>query len=108
MLFRGRRIVAGVLLLAALTFTGIRQVRAQGQPPDLQMLLNLDLFSSPGSDHSQAAAPGDSMLDQIRALRQMGYLGENAENAQDQPYGAGAIDTLIPWLFAPLEKGQGQ
>jgi hypothetical protein len=92
--------------MVALTFTGIRRAQAQDQPPDLQMLLNLDLFSSSGGNNSQGPAPGGSMLDQIRALRQMGYLQGNSEGAQNIPNGAGGIDTLAPWLFAPIEDGQ--
>ncbi len=92
--------------MVALTFTGIRRAQAQDQPPDLQMLLDLDLFSSSGADNSQTPAPGGSMLDQIQALRQMGYLGANPESGQNPPSGAGGIDTLVPWLFAPIERGQ--
>ncbi|HTW86385.1 MAG TPA: hypothetical protein VMD75_00135 [Candidatus Binataceae bacterium] len=83
---------------------------AQTQPPDLQMLLNLDLFSSSGSGNSQAPAPGGSMLDQIQALRQMGYLQGGKQSAPPPPpdyngggggppgNGPGGGDALAPWL----------
>lgn len=62
----------------ALFLTGVRVSRAQDKPPDLQMLLNLDLFGarppSDAPDNSGGDAPA-SMLDQIRALDAMGYLG---------------------------------
>jgi hypothetical protein len=114
MLCRGRSVIAGASLLAVLTFMGIGRAQAQEQPPDLQMLLNLDLFSSSGGENSQAPAPGGSMLDQIQALRQMGYLQGNAENAPPPPgYGAQGGpyppndepggDTLVPWLYDFLE-----
>lgn len=109
MLCRGHSVIAGASLLAALTFIGIRPAQAQAQPPDLQMLLNLDLFSSSGSGGSQAPAPGGSMLDQIQALRQMGYLQGNTQNAPPPagynggggPYPPGdgpGGDALVPWL----------
>lgn len=104
MQFRGRSIVAGALLLAALNFIGIRRVRAQEQAPDMQMLLNLDLFSSSGADKTQAPVPGGSMLDQIRTLRQMGYLQGNAGAGQTPP--SGEDDTRAPWLAPPIEEGQ--
>jgi len=58
------------------------QTLAQDAPPNLRMLLNLDLFESRRNDASATSAPGetasdDSMLDQIRTLDSMGYLGRN-------------------------------
>jgi hypothetical protein len=115
----GRSIIAGTIVLAALTFTGIRRVQAHGQQPDLNMLLDLDLFSPSGADPSQAPAQGGSMLDQIQALRQMGYLHGNGEDAPPPPPpgyggegapfpfsgGAGA-DTLAPLLDYFLGGGR--
>jgi hypothetical protein len=66
---------------------------AQEKTPDLRMLLNLDLFgdqsvaNGPGQPSSQpdTGAPV-SMLDQIRALNSMGYLGNSAdESSQPAP-----------------------
>jgi len=59
--------------------------RAQEQQPDLQMLLNLDLFGKAAA--GQSGAGGDSqdsqsLLDQIRTLDAMGYLNGNN---QQQP-----------------------
>jgi len=58
------------------------QTWAQDAPPNLKMLLNLDLFESRQNGASATPAPGqaasdDSMLDQIRTLDSMGYLGRN-------------------------------
>ncbi len=108
MLSRGlRSVAAGAILLAALTFTGIRQTRAQDQPPDLQMLLDLDLFSSPANTGGPAGPAADgSMLDQIRALRQMGYLNANQDSGEPSlPSGPPPIN-IPPWLLNPLEGGQ--
>ncbi|HUY20078.1 MAG TPA: hypothetical protein VMV15_12710 [Candidatus Binataceae bacterium] len=130
MQFPGRSIIAGTIVLAALTFTGIRRVQAQGQQPDLNMLLNLDLFSSSAdADQAQPPAPGGSMLDQIQALRQMGYLHGNGEDAppppppgysgEGPPYplsgeagpfpplnNAPDVNTLMPWLYDFLGGGR--
>lgn len=46
------------------------------------MLMNLDLFEprNNGANSAPGAAPtDDSMLDQIRTLDQMGYLGHHAD-----------------------------
>lgn len=111
----GRSIAAGAILLAALTFTGIRPAGAQEQPPDLQMLLNLDLFSSQGAADSEAPAPGGSMLDQIQALRQMGYLQANPQDLRIGPEGSWggdqvvpswSGDQLVPWIFDLFGEGR--
>jgi len=79
-------------LMITLTFAGTLLVsraiaaRAQSDPPDLKMLLNLDLYGgSQAKGSSAAGAPGEqapSMLDQIRTLRAMGYLkGEKQKSA---------------------------
>ncbi len=58
---------------------------AQGAAPDLRMLMNLDLFEPRANTAEGApasappdAATDDSMLDQIRTLETMGYLGNPA------------------------------
>ena len=55
------------------------------------MLMNLDLFEPrPSNEPRGAAAPaasptGDSMLDQIRTLDAMGYLGDHEDGGNDAP-----------------------
>jgi len=75
-----------VMMLASMLMVGkSRRVEAQEQAPDLRMLLNLDLFGAQpsGSPADESTGAGDSatglsMLDQIRALNAMGYLGNAA------------------------------
>ena len=85
-----RRKVAAIVLIGTMVVCGeTRRASAQKPtheaPPDLRMLMNLDLFE-PRHNNAQgapapAASPGDdSMLDQIRTLDAMGYLG-NHDNA---------------------------
>ncbi len=68
-----------MLSATAYVITEAPQASAQDAPPSLRMLLNLDLFSSRQTDASATPGPGgaasDSMLDQIRALDALGYLG---------------------------------
>lgn len=68
----------------ALLLTGTKSSYAQEQPPDLQMLLNLDLFDSRSSQNDpgqpESGQPA-SMLDQIRTLDAMGYLGSANQNS---------------------------
>jgi len=89
-----------VMMLASMLIVGkSRWVEAQEKAPDLRMLLNLDLFGKQPSGSAAAApsgegdsATGPSMLDQIRALNSMGYLG-------------GAPDGRSPTLLAPGGNG---
>jgi hypothetical protein len=87
-----RKAIAIMILTTTLVFVDTRLTSAQDAPPDLRMLMNLDLFapSSNGSKGgSEKGAPGttdapqsdDSMIDQIRALNAMGYLGSNPRPA---------------------------
>ncbi len=90
-----RKVVAIMILTTTLIIVETHQASAQDAPPDLNMLMNLDLFASrskarndaPGTGTpgiADAAAPGadDSMFAQIRALSAMGYLGDNADSAR--------------------------
>ncbi len=81
------KVIAIMIITTTLIFVETRRASAQDAPPDLRMLMNLDLFASPSNDPKGASAmnvaPGsdESMLDQIRALSAMGYLGGNPESA---------------------------
>ena len=92
-----RKVIAIMLLAAMLVGSETRRTSAQAAPPDLRMLMNLDLFEPrPSNDVKGAAAPAappaeDSMLDQIRTLDAMGYLGNHA-NA----YGTAAGRSDVP------------
>jgi hypothetical protein len=79
----GAMVVGGIVVMA----------RAQDAPPDLRMLMNLDLFEPRNNTARPAPTAGaspadDSMLDQIRTLDAMGYLG----NRGDGPAAAEASD----------------
>jgi hypothetical protein len=95
-----RRKVAAIVLIATIVVCGeTRRASAQNStneaPPDLRMLMNLDLFEPRHSNAQEATAPAesptdDSMLDQIRTLDAMGYLGNHADaDADDLPAQAG-------------------
>jgi hypothetical protein len=72
----GRKVIATMLLAATIILISSRASEAQDQTPSPRMLLNLDLFTAQADDHpkGQATGGGDSMLEQLRALRAMGYL----------------------------------
>jgi len=79
-----------------LVSSAVLPIRAQDSaPPDLQMLLNLDLFRSQ-LQHGKPGWPGsnssDSTLDQIRTLNALGYLGNS--NYMDTVVGGGASGSL--------------
>lgn len=87
---RTGRSLAVIALAAAVLLT--RSIRTGAQeppsqvPPDLRMLLNLDLFRPHSEDAGNGAAEqgsNDSMLDQIRALKAMGYLRGKQVNSDD-------------------------
>ncbi len=89
---RLRKVAAIVLITTTIVCGETRRTWAQEPPPDLHMLMNLDLFE-PRHDIPQGAAAAtspddDSMLDQIRTLDKMGYLGNPAD--------ADAGDVLAP------------
>lgn len=72
-------VLTGTMLVCGDTRRALAQDATNDAPPDLRMLMNLDLFEPRHTDAISAAAPAappaeDSMLDQIRALNQMGYL----------------------------------
>jgi hypothetical protein len=102
-----RRKVAAIVLIGTMVVCGeTRRASAQNStqqaPPDLRMLMNLDLFE-PRHNNAQgapapAASPGDdSMLDQIRTLDAMGYLGNHDD--------AGAGDAPAPGAAEPPAPG---
>lgn len=74
------------MLLAAMLAGAEATTSAEGASPDLRMLMNLDLFEprpnvGGGPNSAPANAPADdSMLDQIRTLDAMGYLGRHASS----------------------------
>ena len=76
----GPSLFVATVFCTAFILTSVRPVRAQdADPPDIRMLLNLDLFRS--QPRSAAGPQGansesnDSTLDQLRTLNALGYLG---------------------------------
>lgn len=67
----GRKLLGAMVLAAAIFPLGVRASWAHDGAPDPRMLLNLDLFSR-GADTDSG---NGSMLEQIRTLQAMGYLG---------------------------------
>ena len=88
---RRRKMAAIMIVAAMLVGTEKGRASAQDAPPDLRMLMNLDLFEPRHNGAQGAPAPAgsptdDSMLDQIRTLDAMGYLGNHTDaNAGDLP-----------------------
>jgi hypothetical protein len=82
-----RRKVAAIVLIGTMVVCGetrraLAQNAAHEAPPDLRMLMNLDLFeprhnNAQGAEAPAASPTDDSMLDQIRTLDAMGYLGNH-------------------------------
>jgi hypothetical protein len=102
-----RSAIGGAIMLAASMLAGTRNTWSQEQqPPDLQMLLNLDLFSAPAGGTDSEGAPSGSLLDQLLALRQMGFLPSNPDQQPVPPSGHSPIDDLMPWILGPLEGNQ--
>jgi len=82
---RGRSLVTTMLLAATIIVVSTRAAEAQEQTPNPRMLLNLDLFAAPTDDQQRGSATGasDSMLEQLRALRAMGYLSPDGPLPED-------------------------
>ena len=94
---RLRKVAAIVLIGTTVVCGETPRTWAQEPPPDLHMLMNLDLFEPRHNRPQGAAAPAtsqadDSLLDQIRALDSMGYLGNPADaDAGDSPAPRAAV-----------------
>lgn len=72
--------LARAMLLALLISSTAAPARAQNEPPpDLNMLLNLDLFKPNPNAAAQDGGDG-SMLEQIQTLSTLGYLGPNGSS----------------------------
>jgi hypothetical protein len=88
---RLRKLAATMLVAAMLVGIEKGNTWAQDAPPDLGMLMNLDLFEprhnvAEGATASPASPSDDSMLEQIRTLDAMGYLGNHDDaDANDLP-----------------------
>ena len=106
-----RKVAALVLIGTTLVCGETRRALAQDSPPDLRMLMNMDLFEprNNGAKGSPAPAssPGDdSMLDQIRTLDAMGYLGNHRDaNANGAPAPAAAMEA--PESLPPVPESAG-
>jgi hypothetical protein len=76
---RGRNLITTILLAATILLISSRTSEAQDQTPSPRMLLNLDLFTAQpgGQQPGQSTSGGGSTLEQLRALRAMGYLSSD-------------------------------
>jgi hypothetical protein len=107
------KVVEIMILTATLVFVENHDTAAQDDPPDFRMLMNLDLFASRSSDvkdapemkGAPASAPDDSMLDQIRALNAMGYLGDNRVSGYAAPAHTGGESAPSS---APVQNFEGE
>jgi hypothetical protein len=99
-----RRKVAAIVLIGTMVVCGeTRRASAQNStteaPPDLRMLMNLDLFEPRHNNAQDAPAEAlgptdDSLLNQIRTLDAMGYLGNHDDaDAGDLPAPRAAAGT---------------
>jgi hypothetical protein len=70
--------LASAMLLALLISSAPAAWAQNDPPPDLNMLLNLDLFKpNPNAAAQNGAGGNGSMLEQIQTLNALGYLGPN-------------------------------
>ena len=89
-----------MLAASALMVAGV--AAAQESPPNLQMLLNLDLFEGDtGGGHG--SGDHDSMVEQIRALDALGYLHPKRNN----PHAAEPESTVVKDLPAGGQNSGG-
>jgi hypothetical protein len=100
----GPSLIAATVFCTALILISVRPARAQeADPPDIRMLLNLDLFrtqphSAPGPQGANSES-NDSTLDQIRTLNALGYLGNGVK------VGARNTDPVSGTPTPPLFQG---
>jgi len=99
---RGRSLITTILLAATILLIYSRASQAQDQTPPPRMLLNLDLFTAPPDSKKpgQAADGNDSTLQQLRALRSMGYLSADGPLPDDD------ADEPVRTPSQPADQGQ--
>src|SRR5229473_1698500 len=85
-----RTIVTMIGALTLIILGEASRATAQQAPPDLRMLLNLDLFSAPPQAAGGGQPTAPSMLDQIRTLNSMGYLAGSDAVPETEPDGTEA------------------
>jgi len=92
-----RKVAAIVLIATTVVCGGTRRASAQDPPPDLKMLMNLDLFvprnSTKGASAPAASPTNDSLLNQIQTLDSMGYLGDHQGGGSSAPAPRAAVQT---------------
>jgi len=98
---RRHRLLSIGMFCIVLVSSAVPPVRGQDSaPPDLQMLLNLDLFRSQ-LPHDESGSTGanssDSTLDQIHTLDALGYFG-NSNNVNAL---VGSRASGLPKQYAP-------
>lgn len=97
------RVILTMALAMTISLLGsVSAAEAQQPPPDLNMLLNLDLFGAPASEpNPDAASPDASMLDQIRTLDAMGYLSDGGTVPDPEFLAAPPTDSQAPTAPPP-------
>ena len=78
----GRSLITTMLLAATIILLSSRMSEAQDQAPSPRMLLNLDLYTPPPSS-GHSGSGDESTLEQLRALRSMGYLSNDGPLPND-------------------------
>jgi hypothetical protein len=76
-------------------------------PPDLQMLMNLDLFRPPVQESEAVGSDSnldDSTLEQIWTLNALGYLGNSGNDYQGTAAGDDASGNLEPPATPPSQE----
>ncbi len=71
-----RRVWAAIVLAAMIG--SVRPVRAQGPSPDVDMLLNLDLFTQKTGAQGTGSLRRASLVQQIKTLQEMGAFDQEA------------------------------
>ena len=101
---RGRSLITTTLLAATIIVLSSRASLAQEKTPSPRMLLNLDLFTTPAGAKGRGQPTGgdDSMLEQLRTLRAMGYLSPDGPLPDEEDADAPANETP-----QPPDKSQG-
>ncbi len=81
-----------IAVAAAIALSWPRRLRAEELPPDLYLLLNLDLFKRPPAQQQAQSMGNGSMADQLQVMEKLGLFDSRGESRPGHSDSDGNVD----------------